>query len=183
MIPHCCAKWKLWKKFWTEKRALPTIGSAPKDQTFIRVKQKFLHELFTKSSRILKAEPLVALRRVRHSLSVKAHFWKFENFLQVKKFSKTNYKHRLTSKIIQWMIFDGWDLHLNSWYFLFWVIFCKNLFVHDWYSTNSRKISHWEVFLESACRFSVKGAFLLQKSPLLQSKSWIVKFTRKGAWR
>ena len=33
-----------------------------------------LIELFSKSSRILKAEPLVALRRVRNTLSVKAHF-------------------------------------------------------------------------------------------------------------
>ena len=111
----------------------------------------------------IQSETLVARRNERNTLSVKAHFWELENFLQVKKFSKTNYKHRLTSKIIQWMIFDGWDLHLNSWYFLFWVIFCKNLFVHDWYSTDSRKISHREVFLESACRFSIKGAFLLQK--------------------
>ncbi|WP_419544758.1 hypothetical protein, partial [Negativibacillus massiliensis] len=33
-------------------------------------------------------------------------------FLQVKKFSKTDCRHRLTSKIIQWMIFDGRNLHL-----------------------------------------------------------------------
>ena len=49
------------------------------------------------------------------------------------------------------------------------------------FSTDSRKISHWEVFLESAYRLSVKGAFLLQKPPLFQSKYLIEKFTRKGA--
>ena len=49
-------------------------------------------------------------------------------------------------------------------------------------STDSRKISHREVFLEGTYRLSVKGAFLLQKPPLFQSKSWIKKFTRKGAF-
>ena len=49
-------------------------------------------------------------------------------------------------------------------------------------NTDSRKISHREVFLEGTYRLSVKGAFLLQKPPLFQSKSWIKKFTRKGAF-
>ena len=48
--------------------------------------------------------------------------------------------------------------------------------------TDCRKISHWEVFLESAFRLSIKGAFLLQKPPLFQSKTWIEKFTCKGAF-
>ena len=50
------------------------------------------------------------------------------------------------------------------------------------FSIYSRKISHWEIFLESAYCLLLKGAFLLQKHPLLQSKTWIVKFTRKGAY-
>ena len=37
------------------------------------------------------------------------------------------------------------------------------------FSTDSRKISHWKVFLESAYRLSVKGAFLLLKSKLKTS--------------
>ena len=49
------------------------------------------------------------------------------------------------------------------------------------YNTNSRKTSHWEVFLKNACHLFLKGAFLLQKPPLFQSKLWIEKFTRKGA--
>jgi len=48
-------------------------------------------------------------------------------------------------------------------------------------STDSRKISHWEVFLVSVYRLFLKGAFLLQNPPLFQSKIWIEKFTRKGA--
>ena len=50
------------------------------------------------------------------------------------------------------------------------------------YSIDSRKTSHWEVFLKNACRLFLKGAFLLQKPPLFQSKLWIEKFTRKGAF-
>ena len=50
------------------------------------------------------------------------------------------------------------------------------------YNTNSRKTSHWEVFLKNACRLFLKGAFLLQKPPLFQSKLWIEKFARKGAF-
>jgi len=48
-------------------------------------------------------------------------------------------------------------------------------------STDSRKISHWEVFLASEYRLSVKGDFLLQNPPLFQYKCCIEKFNRKGA--
>ena len=50
------------------------------------------------------------------------------------------------------------------------------------YSIDSRKTSHWEVFLKNACRLFLKGAFLLQNPPLFQFKTWIEKFTRKGAF-
>ena len=45
----------------------------------------------------------------------------------------------------------------------------------------SRKTSHREVFLGCANQEILKGAFLLQKPPLLQSEFRIAKFTRKGA--
>ena len=45
----------------------------------------------------------------------------------------------------------------------------------------SRKTSHREVFLGCANRKFVKGAFLLQKPPLLQAENQLAKFTRKGA--
>ena len=45
----------------------------------------------------------------------------------------------------------------------------------------SRKTSHREVFLGCANRKFVRGAFLLQKPPLLQAENQLAKFTRKGA--
>jgi len=53
-----------------------------------------------------RAKPFDALLRVRKPYR-QAHFCELENFLQEKKFSKTNCKQRVSSKIIQWMIFDG----------------------------------------------------------------------------
>ena len=78
---------------------------SPKDCGEARL--KFLIELFSKSSRCPEAEPLGALRRVRKIFYRQAYFWKFENFLQEKKFSRTDYLSKLSSKIIRWMIFDG----------------------------------------------------------------------------
>ncbi len=45
----------------------------------------------------------------------------------------------------------------------------------------AEKTSHREVFLGCANRKFVKGAFLLQKPPLLQAENQLAKFTRKGA--
>ena len=110
----------------------------------VDIKIKFLVELFTKSSQIPKTESLVALSRVRNILSWEAHFWEHERsfaqlpqailpnplwvkranswlktcfqspFLQEKRFSKADCKQRATSKIIQWMIFDGTSLKLDT---------------------------------------------------------------------
>ena len=76
------------------------------------MKTKFLIELFSKSSWCPEAKPLGALRRVRNTLSVKAHFREFGPLLQEKRGPRTDCKQRLTSKIIQWMIFDGTSLNL-----------------------------------------------------------------------
>src|SRR5699024_5878106 len=48
------------------------------------------------------------------ALSVQAHFRKFETLLQVKRVSRANCNHRLSSKIIQWMIFDSRNLLLTK---------------------------------------------------------------------
>ena len=41
-----------------------------------------------------------------------AHWESSRTFLQEKRFSKANYSHKLSSKIIRWMIFDGTSLNL-----------------------------------------------------------------------
>ena len=60
------------------------------------------------------------------------------------------------------MIFDGRNLHLTYAVFIF-TDFQQNLFIYNrQIQHRQQKTSQWEVFLESACRLSVKGAFLLQ---------------------
>ena len=51
------------------------------------------------------------------------------------------------------------------------------------FSTDSRKISHWKVFLESAYRLSVKGAFPLTEKQIENKFSiWSLLFLPIEDW-
>ena len=54
----------------------------------------------------VQSETLVAHRSERNSLSSGAHWESSRTFLQEKRFSKTDCKKQVKSKIIQWMIFE-----------------------------------------------------------------------------
>ena len=58
--------------------------------------------------------------------------------------------------------------------------FVRNRYVIWVQAQPARKTSHREVFLGCANRKFVRGAFLLQKPPLLQAENQLAKFTRKG---
>ena len=160
----------------TNKQAEPARRLPSAQRQVVGWKTKVLLNFFQKIVGFQRAKPLVACRNERNALSWKRIFESLKTFCKRKSFQEsivcTNYPQKLSG---------GWFLTTETDFYFSVDTACWA--ISDRFSTDSRKISHWEVFLESVYRLSVKGVFLLQKPPLFQSKLWIEKFTRKGAWR